>query len=235
MSIAQKALKDYLSRKFLGLSFVVFLAPLLIFALLLVFGGMEIFSLLEEVSEGNVDAQEYPFLFKMLQYSIVHWLLTTLFYALGGFLVVLLSLLVAMVAIGFLTPRVVKHVHQVYYPHVAPYEISSLGVLKLSFWLVFKFLLLFLICLPLIFVPFMINVPFFYLFYKFLLLDVGSNILSQDELRAIEKEDFLQLLGTSLVFFALSLIPFFGIFIQLFFVLYFAHYFFTKKEKGLAS
>ncbi len=233
MNLFQRSLKDYLSPKFLGLSFAVLFIPLILLGILLIFGGGELLSLLAEgVESGNfeqIGIDEHPILFKILQFGVVQWLIATFFYALGGLFAVLLSLIIAMVVLGFLTPFVVKNLHEKYYQDSLREECSTGSIMKMMFVVILKFIVLFILCLPFIFVPFAINVPFAYLFYKFLVIDVGSNILNQNDLKIFEKRYFLPLAITSIGFFALSMIPIIGIFLQLFFVIYFTHFFFEKK------
>ncbi len=233
MSILQKSLKDYVSPRYVGLSFAVLLVPLVLFGILLTFGGMEIIDLLNSNDIANDPLSlEYPFLAKILQMSIVQWILGTLFFALGGYLAVLLSLLVAIITLGFLTPYIVKDIQKSYYASIDIEPMSSSESLRLSMAIFLKFFILLLICLPFFWVPLMINVPFFYLFYKFLLTDIGSQVLSKEELGEFEKRYFKQVILISLGFFVLSLIPFLGIFLQVYFVIYFSHFFFLKAPNN---
>lgn len=233
MNLLQKSLKDYLSPKFLGLSFATLLIPLVILGGLVIFGGSEIFTILNQGAQsGNfdfVDANEYPFLVKVLQFAVVKWLIITLFYTVGGLFAVLLSLVIAMMVLGFLTPMVTAFIHKRYYKDIPIESIKSIKVFKMMGFTILKFVVLFLVCLPFVFIPFAINIPFFYLFYKFMVIDVGSNIMSENRLKKAEKREFSKLFFQTLGFFFLSIIPIIGIFLQLFFVIYFTHFFFQKE------
>ncbi len=234
MNLFSKSLKDYLSPKYLGLSFATLLIPMILLGWALFYGGGEIIEILSEGAKTGgfdfIDATEHPFLVKILQFSLVKWLVVTFFYTIGGLFAVLLSLLIAMVVLGFLTPSVVKALHVKYYKHITLYPLKNKEIFKLMLITILKFVLLFFICLPFVFIPFVINIPFFYLFYKFLIIDVGSNIVNMQELKEFERKNFFKILAISSIFFFLSLVPVLGIFIQLFFVIYFTHFFFNRTS-----
>ncbi|HDX8147265.1 TPA: hypothetical protein RQJ23_001760, partial [Campylobacter fetus] len=92
-----------------------------------------------------------------------------------------------------------------------------------------------LICTPFLFVPFLnlfiINLPFFYLFYKFMLIDVASNCMDKTmfEITMI-KGAGLGFALSAILFYLLCLIPFIGLFFQLFFVMFFTHLLFKKNQ-----
>ncbi len=233
MTLIEKSLKDYLSPKYLGLSFATLLIPMIVLGWALFYGGGEIIEILSEGAKNGgfefVDASEHPFLVKLLQFGLVKWIIVTFFYTIGGLFAVLLSLVIAMVVLGFLTPSVVKALHVKYYKHLPAKSMETKKVLLMMASIVLKFVLVFIICLPFVFIPFVINIPFFYLFYKFLIVDIGSNIMLKDDLKRFEKENFSSIVMASLAFFCLSLIPILGIFMQLFFVIYFTHFFFLNN------
>lgn len=233
MNLIQKSLKNYLSPRFLGLSFATLLIPLIILGGLVVFSGSELFSILTQgASSGDFDfvnAQEYPFLVKILQFAFIKWLIITVFYTIGGLFAVLLSLVIAMIVLGFLTPYVTSYIHKKYYAHIPIEPMTSFKVFGLMAGAILKFFILFLLCLPFLFIPYAINIPFFYLFYKFMVIDVGSNIMNEKRLRIAEKREFSKLFFQTLLFFILSLIPIIGIFLQLLFVIYFTHFFFQNE------
>lgn len=229
MSIFQKAYKDYFTAKFLGLCFITVFVPFIILGMLLIFGGKEIFDILstQNVSDGVLS--EHPFLLKLLHLSITKWIIATFFYTIGGYLIVLFSLVIAMITLGFLTPFVVTHLHKKYYQNKLINPMSLVASLKMSLKIIFKFLLLLIVTLPFFFIPFLINISFFYLFYKFMTSDVASNMMSQKQFDLLQQKYKFKLIFTCFIFYLLSIIPIVGIFLQLFFVIYFTHLFFDDE------
>lgn len=234
MSIFDKSLKDYLSAKFLGLSFATVLIPMIVMGILLVMGGSEIIDILTQGAQNDdfsfVDGENHPFLVTILKLTFVKWILVTLFYSLGTIFAVLLSLLIAMMVLGFLTPIVVSTLHKKYYSHIGELKpMNSIKVYKAMAMTILKFLVLLIVLIPFMWIPLVINIPFFYLFYKLMVVDVASNMMDENRLKVAEKRWFSKLFFLSLIFFVLSLIPIIGIFLQLFFAIYFAHFFFQNE------
>lgn len=210
--------------KFLSLSLATLIVPLAILGGLLVAGVSEFF---DAFLQGNEEVVGGTILATILQFGFVKWLIATFFYTIGSFVVVLLSLVIAMIVLGFLTPIVVSTLHKRYYADVTLQAMGGFDAFKMISAVFFKFIILLILCLPFIFFPFVINIPFLYLFYKLLLIDVGSNIMPKEPLLLFEKQNFMQIFLLCVIFFILSLIPVVGIFLQLFFAIYLTHYFFT--------
>ena len=99
---------------------------------------------------------------------------------------------------------------------------------------IMKFLGILLVCLPLLFVPFVnffiINVPFFYIYYKLLLIDVGSNTLDSDKFElALLEGGGVKFVVFTLLFYLISLVPLVGLFFQLYFVIVLSHLFYQRE------
>jgi hypothetical protein len=146
-------------------------------------------------------------------------------------LVIIFSVIVAVLALGFFTPTVVKTLHEQYY---AAYPLKSFKTHKSILFVLgcfVKFVLIFLLCLPLIFIPFInvitLHIPFFYLFYKLLSFDVISNMFDEKNYASNIQPIRHHLVIISLVFYFLALIPIIGLFLQLFFAIYLTHYIFS--------
>ncbi|MDR2099932.1 MAG: EI24 domain-containing protein [Campylobacteraceae bacterium] len=235
--IFSKSVNDFFSKKFLTLSFAPLLIALVVLSFLMFLGVNEILYVLESMSNDGAEGLEidFPILAKILSFAVVHYILTVLIYLLGTFLVLAFSVVIGVLALGFLTPIVVKTLHAKYY---SQHELHSAGTLKtlgITLFIILKFLLLSLLCIPLAFVPilnsFIFGALLFYLFYKLLVFDVISNIVDEKEIKKI-----LNLMGMKLVlicfaFYLLALIPIIGLFLQLFFAIYLTHYFFAVLIK----
>jgi hypothetical protein len=233
-----KASKDFFSGKFLFLSLAPFIAPVLILGTFFVYGSSEFLTLLQEGSASGdysyIDENTYPTLAYLLGFTVFHWLIMTLFVLLGTFGVVLFSLVIAVITVGLLTPYIVSLVRKKSYIHVK--RADGDGFL-FSLWSIFKifmkFILLLLCVLPFLLLPFVnffiFQLPFFYLFYRLMMYDLVSSGLCPDA-EFIIKENRLYLFIVMGIFFFLSLIPLFGLLLQVFFVVYLSHFILNKSQ-----
>ncbi|WP_024954151.1 EI24 domain-containing protein [Sulfurospirillum arcachonense] len=233
-----KATKDFFSQKFLFMSLTPFIIPILVLGAIFLYGSNELFVLLRDGSVSGdfsyINESEYPTFAYLLSFSVVHWIVMTLFVLLGSFGVVLFSLVIAVITVGLLTPLIVKNVREKNYSHVKPAKADSI---IFSLWHIFKifmkFLLLLLCSLPFLFIPlfnFMVfQLPFFYLFYRLMMYDLVSVGISDDAEKII-KENRVYLLIVMGIFFLLSLIPLLGLLLQVFFVVYLSHFILSKSQ-----
>lgn len=238
------SIKDFLTPKFLGLSFLPFIISVVLLAIFMIYGGSELFDVLSNGAKTGdfsfLDEERFPLIAKLLAFSVTKWLISALFYFAGTFLVIILSLLIATIVVGFITPVVTKVINQKYYNITKNSEASFSRVSILMVKEIGIFVLLLLICLPFLFVPiinlFIIHIPFFYIYYKFMLIDVASNTLNKDRFEIIYKKgggyDFTFL---TFIFYLISLIPFLGIFLQIFFVINLSHNLYQKEKYFIAK
>lgn len=238
MNILKKSIKDFLSTKFLSLAFIPLVVSLVLMGALLYLGGSEIWEALAAGSSSGdfsfLDEKAYPFVAWLLKFAFMKWLIVAFFYTFGAFFALLLSIVIAVIVIGFLTPFIVGQIHKKYYANLPKNEISTILALKKTIMIFLVFLLILIISAPLMLVPlvniFAINLPFFYLFYNLLLLDVSSNLMNEMKFKIFWDSKGFELLVINLAFFLMALIPFLGLFIQIFFVIYLSHYFYDKKQ-----
>ncbi|MFV0481276.1 MAG: EI24 domain-containing protein, partial [Campylobacteraceae bacterium] len=236
--IFNKSLKDFLSGKFLTLSFAPLLAAAIVLSILMVLGVKELLDLIQTFIDTNsidpVFKEEYPWLVKILSYGFVHWIISAIFFTFGSLLVVVFSIVIAVLVLGFLTPTVVKTLHQKYYSHLPlPKETLSVSkTLLITLFIFLKFIGLLLICIPFMFIPLVniiaFNAPFYYLFHKLMVFDVASNIFDESSYKKAIEPFKMQLIVITFCFFILALIPVLGLFLQLFFAIYLTHYIFLK-------
>ncbi|QKG30028.1 EI24 domain-containing protein [Campylobacter sp. RM16187] len=233
------AVKDFLTAKFLLLSSLPLVLSIIILGALMIFGGKEIYTALSMgAASGDfsfLDENAHPYIAQILSYGVTKWIVSALFYLTGTFFVLILSVFIALIVAGFLTPVVTEEINKRHYKLPKFETISLARSLKLMAIAIGKFSLLFLISLPLLFVPvlnlFIINVPFFYLYYSLLFIDIGSNTLSKNrfEIALLDMGGY-EYKFTALIFYLLCLIPLVGLFLQIFFVIYFSHFFFQKEQ-----
>lgn len=240
-TILAKTLKDFFSGKFLFMSLAPFIAPIIILGGFFIYGSSEFFTILQTGAQSGdfsfIDEQAHPIMAYLLGFSVVHWLVMSLFVVLGTFGVVLTSLVIALLVVGLLTPVIVKVVRKRNYPQIKATQGDSLLTSLSSIAKIFmKFILLFICILPFLFLPFVnfmvFQLPFFYLFYKLMMYDLISVGISEDVLKIVE-ENKLYLFVVIALFFFLSLIPLFGLLLQVFFIVYLSHFILSKSEQNV--
>ncbi len=227
--ILSLSFRDFFTKKIILWSFLPLIALLIIFFTIFFIGGGTI---LEEIktglTTGNYETiEQYKVLSWFLHLSIVHWLGIGLFYLLGSFIVIIISLIIALMIAGFLTPIITAEIDARHYQLNITPKADFYSVIKLMTTVLLKFIGLFLLCLPLMpFIGFIvIHIPLFYLFYKFFLIDIYSNTVSKDEFFIkIKQGGDSQFIFTCFIFYLLCLIPLAGLFLQLFFVIYLTHF-----------
>lgn len=231
-----RALEDSVSPRFLLMALGPFFVPIVILGGFFIYGGNELFMLLENgAKEGDfsfLDESAHPTLAYLLSFAVIHWIIVALFALIGTFGVVLFSVIIAVITVGFMTPFIVKNVRKRHYKHVpAGKEESFLLTMWKMLKIVLLFLLLLLVALPMLLVPLLnviaLQIPFFYLFYKLMMVDIISTGVTQNA-KMLAKQYKVELLLILLGFYFLALIPFLGLLLQVFFVTYLSHFFLSR-------
>ncbi len=239
--LVKKSISDFFSPKLLMVSVVPFLISFLLFLYLyLGVGGDAIETFKQSIENGVVpflDPDAHPILTYILTIGIFKWLFSLFFYLVGALAVILLSVVVSVAVVGFFTPYIVKVIRDKHYPNFAIENKNfTLAVNIVHFIKIFAiFTLLFLVSLPFLFIPginlFALNIPFYYLFHNFLVLDVGSSVDSKEQFKIVTKKHKLLLRSTTLSLYGLSLIPLVSMAFQVLFVVILAHQFFVKTTE----
>lgn len=236
-TIIAKTVNDFFSGKFLFMSLAPFVVPVLVLGGFFIYGSSELITLLKDGANSGdfsyIDEQAYPTLTYILGFTVVHWLIMSVFVVFGTLGTVLLSLVIAVITVGFLTPAIVSSVRKKHYGHI---EAAKGDSLLFSLWTIFKifikFVLLFLCTLPFLLLPFVnfmvFQLPFFYLFYKLMTYDLLSTGVSKDAAK-IMQENRVYIFVVMALFFFLSLVPLFGLLLQVFFVVYLSHFILSKS------
>lgn len=148
---------------------------------------------------------------------------------LGSYLV----LLFAMIITGFMTDTLVKAVHDKHYPHT---DYEGHGSVSDMIWKTVKFgllmLLIFLLTLPLLFIPF-INIIWFWMlgfffFRYFMVLDVGQVILPEPMFKKLRGLTNWEPSSALAILLLLSVFPIVGFFVPVLAVIALSHYYFDK-------
>jgi hypothetical protein len=173
------------------------------------------------------------FLFK---YSITSWLVGFLFYTIGTIFVMMFSVFLTVIIIGFLTPQILKVLHKRHYSNL---QMNGFGSLLSPLWVLFKsaivMVLLFILFIPLYFIPVVniiaLNFPFYYFFHKLLNHDVASTILNEDEYFLIHGKKAMAFRFRTLLLYFLSMIPSIMLFTAVFYIIYLGHAYFIELQK----
>ncbi len=240
------ALEDFLTKKFLAITFGPFIITFILFGMLLYGSASQILDMLTALAQ-NPDAinnptvaefaKEHNWLAAIVSSTIFHYLAGALLTIIGTLLAVLLSTAMATMVMGFFIPTVIKEIHKRHYINI-PLE-GGLGIGE-YIWLMavtlLKALGIFLLTIVLYFIPLLnavaINIPFYYLFHSLNVLDVGGEIFKKDELLQLLKKHRPKIMSTTLLLYLITLIPFAGMLLQVYFVSVLAHLFFRLKAKS---
>lgn len=172
----------------------------------------------------------------LLQYSLTSWLVSFLLYTVGSFFVLLLSVVIALAVIGFLTPPILRVIQQRHYPDIELVGYGHFGTIAWQFVKSFfiMVMLLFLL-LPFYFIPILnivaLNLPFYYFFHKLMVFDVASTITTKEEYALIHVSKANTIRYKTFMLYLVSLIPFAILFATAFYVIYLGHTFFNETQK----
>jgi hypothetical protein len=169
----------------------------------------------------------------LLKYSLTSWLISFLLYTVGSLFVLLLSIVISLSIIGFLTPAILKVIQRRHYPDI---EMVGHGNIATITWHFLKSLfvmsLLLFIMIPFYFIPVVnivaINLPFYYFFHRLMVFDVVSTIMTKDEYARIHVANANAIRLKTLILYLVSLIPFAILFANAFYIIYLGHDLFTR-------
>ena len=115
-NILRLSIKDLFTPKFIALSILPLVFSAIIIAAIAMFGGRELYEALNAAISGDSGAlAEYPMVAKILSLGIAKWLIGAIFYAVGAYLVVMLSVFCALAVAGFLTPTIAREINRRHY------------------------------------------------------------------------------------------------------------------------
>lgn len=250
IDILSRSLKDFLTSKMLRIALVpLIITMILIYSLFFAAADFGI-TALQEIAQASENGQEVvidenaPFYFVWLtylvvflfKYSFTSWIAGFLLYTIGSIVVLQASVILTLVVIGFLTPMILGIVHKRHYSHLT---LHGHGTLLSPLWVLLKSLFmmvfLFVILIPVYFVPVLnilaFSLPLYYFFHKLLNHDVASTLLSQEEYKRIYKKEANAFRGRTLFLYLVSMIPFITLFTAVFYIIYLGHAYLIKLDK----
>lgn len=252
LGIFKQSIKDFLTKDMLKLATLPFVFTLvLMFVLFFTFYGtliqhigvLDFQSTQTTIQNGvphteNISAKldGSTVLNFLTTHILASWMASFLLFFVGMIFTLYISVFVAILAIGFLTPTILKKIHQKHYHDVEMIGYSN--ILEALFLLVkyLFFMILFFIALtPFYFIPIIniiaFNLPLYYFFHKMMLYDISSNISTEKEFKQISFFSAKSLRFKTLTLYLISLIPFAILFGAVFFVIYLGHsYFIATRE-----
>ncbi|MFK5938937.1 MAG: EI24 domain-containing protein [Sulfurimonas sp.] len=172
----------------------------------------------------------------LMSSAITSWIASFLVYTIGSFLTLYLSIFIAIIIIGFLTPVILKELQKRHYPDVEMIGYSNIleALFLLMKWM-FIMVLLFLVLIPIYFIPLLniiaFNLPLYYFFHKMMTYDVASTLCTRDEAIRIKFFHASTLRLKTLGLYLISLIPFVIFFASVFYVIYLGHSYFLEVRK----
>ncbi|WP_324170895.1 EI24 domain-containing protein [Sulfurimonas sp.] len=247
-----QSIKDLLTPKMLKYSIVPFLLTLVVMYVLFFIvagigvdqlGEMSVHSSQTTMQNGIPHTESFDTMIEgtaiiqfLMSYAITSWIATFLIYALGSFAVLYMSIFIAVIVIGFLTPFVLKELQ---FRHYGDVDMIGYSNIFESIFLVFKWavimLLLFILLVPFYFIPLVnivaFNLPLYYFFHKMITFDIASNICTKEEDKQIKYFRGSSIKFKTLTLYLLSLIPFVIFFGAIFYVIYLGHTYFIEVRK----
>lgn len=243
-----RSIQDFFSKKMLQFALLpIIVTSAIMYILFFSFAGIGIeeissFAFTSPPENTNIDAGTFnsflessSFIKFLLSHSITSWIASFLVYTVGGFLVLYLSIFIAINIVGMMTPYILKELHKKHYNHLKLQQHSNSIE---STFLVFKWSLtmmfLFFALLPLYFIPVIniiaFNFPLYYFFHKMLNYDIASNICTRKETKEIRSKNNYALRTKTLAMYLLSLIPFSVFLTSVFYVIYIGNTYFYHLE-----
>ena len=250
IEILARSVKDFFTSEMLRIALVPLIVTMII--LYMIFFAAADFGItsLHEIAQASQNGEEVvidenaPFYFVwatyliifLFKYSFTSWIAGFLFYTVGTVIVLQASVILSIIVIGFLTPMILSVLHKRHYSHLT---LHGHGSILSPLWVLFKsviiMIILFIVLIPVYFVPFLnfiaFSLPFYYFFHKLLNYDVSSTILSKDEFNQIYKSEANNFRLRTLFLYFISMIPFATLFTAVYYIIYLGHAYFIKLDK----
>jgi hypothetical protein len=251
-NILSKSLKDLFTAKMLQYSLLPFvLSMIILYTLFFIVAGMgvdqlttlDVSSTQTTIQNGIPHTESFTAQLEgtaiiqfLMSSALTSWIATFLVYTIGSFITLYLSIFVALLVIGFLTHLILKEIQIRHYPDVEMIGYSNTfeSILLTLKWVLIM-VVLFIVFVPLYFIPIVnviaFNFPLYYFFHKMMTYDVSSNICTKEEAMKISYFHGSTLRLKTLGLYLTSLIPFVIFFASVFYVIYLGHSYFIEVRK----
>lgn len=244
-----QSIKDFFTKPMLKIALVPLLLTLVIMYIIFFTAAGYGFDSLHVVIEQSQNGQTViiddnaPFyyawasqlIYFLFQHSVTAWLVGFLFYTVGSIFVMMFSLFITLIIIGFLTPSILKILHKRHYAHL---KINGSDSLIMPLWILIKssfvMILLFLLLIPLYFIPFIniiaFNIPFYYFFHKMINFDVATSLVNDQEYYEVYVLNKTSFRLRTLFLYFISMIPSITLFSAVFYIIYLGHAYFRTLQ-----
>ncbi len=251
-SVLSLSIKDLFTSKMLKYSVLPFIFSMIIMYVLFFlvagigleqFGSMDVQTSQTTIENGIPHTETFEATLEgtaliqfLMSSAITSWIATFLVYTIGTFLTLYFSIFVALIVVGFMTPMILKELQKRHYSDV---EMTGHSNIAEGIFLVTKWALvmigLFILFVPLYFIPLInivaFNFPLYYFFHKVITYDVASTITTREENKKIKYFNTTTLRLKTLGLYLISLIPFVIFFASVFYVIYLGHSYFIEVRK----
>jgi hypothetical protein len=176
----------------------------------------------------------------LMAYSITSWLVSFFVFTVGGMFIFVVAIFAAILVIGFLTPAIMRELQARHYPElVMEGHGNALTTLFHSLKYVMIMFILLIVLIPLYFIPLVnivaINFPFYYLFHKFYMLDVGTTAMTKEQYKQMMYFKGNKVRTTTVILYVISMIPFAALITPVFNVIVLSHTVFRNKQAQLEA
>lgn len=226
------SLKDFLSPRFFKFAFL----PLLFSFLLLVILSFFAFSYLFNYFDALFASDPNSWFAWFYNLELIKILFNALSFLSASFIIIFTSVFLSVFIISFLTPNIVNSINQKYYQRQITNQIPTKNIIFQIIKTLIKFIIIFVISLIFLFIPFInflsFYIVFYYLFHKLMILDIASSVFDKDEfIKFYKNSSPIMFKISTFSFYVLSSMPFLGLFLQVFYVIFLTHLFYQKYLK----
>ncbi len=176
----------------------------------------------------------------LMEHAITSWLVSFFVFTVGGMFMFVVAIFTAILVIGFLTPAIMRELQARHYPELAMEgHGNALTTLFHSLKYVLITFVLLILLIPLYFIPLVnivaINFPFYYLFHKFYMLDVGTTAMTKEQYKQMMYFKGNKVRTITVVLYVISMIPFAALITPVFNVIVLSHTLFRNKQAQLEA
>lgn len=249
IALFRQSLKDFFTPQMIKIAIIPLVITFLI--MFITFMGVADYSLanLDQVIIQTQSGEEYPIdpnapfyfvwaakaLTFLLHYSVTAWLAGFLLYTVGTYFVMMFSVFTTIIIIGFLTPNIIRVIHQRNYSNIHLHGTESwFSPIYIAIKSLFIMCLLFILFIPLYFIPIVniiaFNFPIYYFFHKMLNFDVSSTMFNNKEYEEIYSRKKGRVRLRTLILYFISMIPFITLFSSVFYIIYLSNGYFEELK-----
>jgi hypothetical protein len=178
--------------------------------------------------------ETYPFLSFILEHKFLMFILHFLVYLGAGVVIYYMFFIIYAFVISFFNIFFIQYIQKKYYTNVELKGINILASVVFYIKTIIIALVLFIVLSPAYLIPaanILIFLPIYYFFHKTIVFDVSSVINTSKEYKKIKRANWSELKARTGFCFMLTLVPFFGILVYPYYVLYLGHYMMQETKE----